>query len=75
MRIPSFVPRCPVCNAKLEGLPFPLPAKGKGKCPATGLYEFEAAILPNKVSKDKNGNIEKVVGWKISGGSAHPSST
>ena len=65
---PSFRPQCPNHHESLEGIPFPMPAKGTGichisKCP----FEFEAEVDSTKVAIDKNGNKMKSVGWKLSG--------
>lgn len=64
---PSFKPKCPVCASTLEGVPFPLPEKGKGRCPSAGYYSFRAEVDNEKMVKDKNGNMEPVKGWKVKG--------
>lgn len=66
--IPSFPVRCPNHGVKLEGMPFPLPARGVGMCPVSGAdFEFEVEIDETKVRVDKNGNSIKEVGWKLTG--------
>ena len=66
---PGYAPQCPNHRCALEGLPFPLPTKGIGKCPISGAdFEFEADVDESKVITDKFGNITKAVGWRISGG-------
>ncbi len=70
MNKPSWKPTCPNHGATLEGMPFPLPAKGTGMCPVSGAYfEFEAEVQDSETSMvvDKNGNKVKKVDWKLSG--------
>lgn len=62
---PSFTPRCPECSSELEGCGFPLPRKGRGKCPAAGYYDFEVEVDDATVVKDKDGNVVKKVGWSL----------
>ena len=64
--IPSFLPECSDCHIPLEGVGFPLPKKGKGRCPNGGLYSFEVETDETKTVKDKFGNPQKVIGWKVS---------
>jgi hypothetical protein len=56
-----FGPMCPVCHIALEGVGFPLPKKGTGRCPNGGLYAFEIETNENEseVKRDKFGNIMK----------------
>lgn len=63
--VPSFTPRCPECNAELEGCGFPLPRKGRGKCPAAGYYEFEVEVDEATTLKNKDGSVTKKVGWAL----------
>lgn len=66
--IPTFVPKCPMCGADLEGLPFPMVPKGVGRCPAGNvMVEFEIDIDEENVVKDKDGNINPSIGWKVTG--------
>ena len=68
MQTPSFGPKCPNHGVFLEGCGFPLPAKGTGKCPVSGAdFDFEAEIDEAKTTLDKNGNVTKSVGWRLTG--------
>lgn len=67
MNTPSWRPKCPVCGSVLEGIPFPMPSKGVGRCPAAGNYEYEADTNNERVGKDKNGNVTKKLDWKVDG--------
>lgn len=63
-------PLCPNHGCPLEGMGFPMPAKGEGMCPVSGAhFAYEVDIDESKVRevKDKNGNITKVSDWKVSG--------
>lgn len=65
--IPKFKPKC-YCGAPLVDLPFPLPAKGIGQCSGAGVpIEFEIEVDETKMVKDINGNLTKVIGWKVTG--------
>ncbi len=64
---PSFTPLCPWCAQPLEGCGFPLPRKGTGRCPAGGIdVNFEVEIDEVETFKDKNGNVQKQMKWKVS---------
>lgn len=66
--IPSHVPKCPNHGSPLEGVGFPIPRKGKGKCPVSGAeFEFEAESDSSVLVKDKFGNLVPKVGWSVSG--------
>lgn len=66
--IPTYKPKCPNHGEPLEGCGFPLPKKGVGTCPVSGCpFEFEIEVDDNQMVKDKNGNMVKAVGWKVSG--------
>jgi len=62
-----FGPMCPICKIKLEGVGFPLPKKGRGRCPNGGMYEFEIETneTETEVKKDKFGNIMKDERYKL----------
>jgi hypothetical protein len=65
---PSYKPVCPNHGEPLEGCGFPLPAKGVGKCPVSGVdFEFEAETDEDKIVTDKFGNVSKSVGWRVDG--------
>jgi len=67
---PSWMPKCPNHGATLEGLPNPIPMKGNGMCPVTGVmfaYEVDAAGETHKMVKDKNGNLVRMPEWKMTG--------
>lgn len=70
MNTPSFKPKCPNHGEILEGCGFPLPKKGTGICPVSGApFDFEVEVdeAPDKMVKDKDGKLVKVVGWKVKG--------
>lgn len=68
MSTPSFSPKCPNHGVALEGCGFPLPAKGTGKCPVSGVdFDFEAEIDESKITLDKDGKATKSHGWVIDG--------
>ena len=70
MNVPSFKPKCPNHGEPLEGCGFPLPKKGTGICPVSGCpFDFEVEIdeNPTEMKKDKDGNMVKAIGWKVSG--------
>jgi len=67
-RPPSFKPRCPNHGEPLDGCGFPMPSKGVGICPVSGVpFEFAVEVDENKTVKDKDGNLVKAIGWKVSG--------
>jgi hypothetical protein len=69
-KVPSWLPKCPVCGETLQGCGFPLPAKGRGFCPGGGgPTNFEAEVDTETLVKDKNGNLAPQVGWKVDGNS------
>ena len=70
MQTPSYKPKCPNHGVALEGCGFPLPKKGVGTCPISKCpFEFEVEVDENPLNmkKDKDGNMVKAVGWKVSG--------
>jgi len=56
-----------MCHIALEGVGFPLPRKGVGRCPNGGLYGFEIETNENEVEvkKDKFGNTMKDEKFKL----------
>lgn len=69
---PSWTPKCPNHHCALEGVGFPLPKKGTGRCPVSGVpFSFEVDqsedVMAGGVKKDKNGNIIKGAQWKVTG--------
>lgn len=65
---PSYTPRCPNHGAPLEGLEFPIPAKGTGICPISKCeFDYEAEVDEQKMVKDKDGNLVPSLDWKVSG--------
>jgi len=65
---PSFRPCCPNHGEPLEGLPFPIPSKGTGKCPVSGCdFDYEVETDQEIVSQDKFGNTTKTLGWNVQG--------
>lgn len=70
VKVPGFKPKCPNHGCPLDGIPWPLPKKGEGMCPVSGAhFAFEAQVdeASTEMEKDKNGNMIKKVGWKLSG--------
>lgn len=68
MKIPTWRPLCPNHSCPLDGIPFPMPAKGEGICPVSGAhFAFEAETDEDKMVQDKFGNITKHVDWKLTG--------
>lgn len=66
--VPSYSPKCPNHNETLDGVPFPMPQKGEGRCPVSGAhFSFEATIDQQKMVKGKDGQMQPEVGWKIEG--------
>ena len=65
---PSYKPVCPNHGEPLEGIGFPMPERGWGKCPVSGVdFEFEASVDEQQVAKDKNGNLTKKPVWEVRG--------
>lgn len=65
---PTTKPVCPNHGEPLEGLPFPMPSKGTGKCPVSGVdFDYEVELDENQVVKDKFGNLTKVPTWEVRG--------
>ncbi len=65
---PSWKPVCPNHNEPLEGVGFPIPAQGVGKCPISGCdFEFAAEVDQDKITLDKFGKPQKTVGWRVEG--------
>ena len=68
MNTPTYRPLCPNHGCPLEDIPFPMPAKGEGVCPISGAhFDFVAEVDEEKISKDKFGNTQKSLGWKVTG--------
>lgn len=72
LRKPKYRPCCPNHGEPLEGLPFPMPNKGIGKCPVSGVdFEFELEIDEDEEKEvvDKFGNKSKVKStkWNVTG--------
>lgn len=68
MRTPTYKPKCPICGSELTGMGFPLPKSGVGYCnTGAGPYKFKAEVDESHMVKDKDGNLEPKVGWKVSG--------
>jgi len=68
MNTPTTGPKCPNHGATLEGIPFPMPSKGKGICPISGVpfdYEVDSTELSEAVDKDGNKTTSKQ--WKLTG--------
>ena len=64
--IPSFKPKCPDCGEQLEGLPFPLPNKGEGRCPVgMCMVTFEVDLTNSTMAKGKDGKLYKTSRWKM----------
>ena len=67
-KMPSFGPKCPNHGCPLTDLPFPLPRKGKAPCAVSRqLFDYEVEVDETKTVVDKDGNVQKAVGWKVSG--------
>lgn len=67
---PSGKPTCPNHGCPLDGLGFPMPAKGIGICPVSGAsFEYEIDLEESKMQnvQDKDGNITKAPSWKMKG--------
>lgn len=59
---------CPNHGEPLEGLPFPVPKKGTGICPVSGVsFDYEAEGDDSRMTTDKFGNPSKVFDWKVTG--------
>lgn len=72
VKVPSWKPKCPNHGCALEGCGFPLPKKGTGKCPVSGVdFDFEVEVDDDKMvggmKKDKDGNMVKGSSWKVVG--------
>lgn len=68
LQTPSFTPICPNHGEPLEGCGFPLPKKGVGICPVSKCsFEFEVELDEAEVVRDKDGGVQKKVGWSITG--------
>lgn len=66
MNIPTTAPCCPNHGEPLEDVGFPIPRKGRGMCPVSGVrFDFEAELNQNATAKDKNGNLVKVATWNV----------
>lgn len=65
---PSGAVKCPNHFCDLEGVPFPLPEKGTGRCPVSGaIFEFEAKLDPLVKIVLKDGTITKKPYWDVRG--------
>ncbi len=68
---PSHRPLCPNHGVPLDGIGFPIPAKGEGQCPVSGvMFAFEVDIQEGEqeMIKDKSGNLKPKPGdWKVTG--------
>lgn len=61
-------PKCPNHGEFLEGIPSPIPAKGEGICPISGVhFEFEAKPETEKQIKDHDGNITNTYEYDVTG--------
>ncbi len=61
-------PSCPNHGEALEGLPFPLPRKGSGICPVSGVpFDFIAETDEESVKVDKNGHMTKQTNYRVEG--------
>ncbi len=65
---------CPNHGEPLEGIGFPMPSKGTGICPVSGVrFDYEVEIDNTEagqvLERDANGNLRKVPGttFKVSG--------
>ena len=68
MTTPTYKPKCPNHGEPLEGCGFPMPSKGTGKCPVSGAdFDFEVEVDEEVMVKDKFGNTQKQVNWKLTG--------
>ena len=59
-----------MCGTPLDGCGFPLPKRGKGRCPRGGIdfaFELEIDESDSAVKKDKQGQLYKEGKWKIAG--------
>lgn len=64
----STKPSCPNHGEPLEGIGFPIPRKGTGTCPISGVpFDFEADFDQHAVIKDKDGNLTKAPIWQMTG--------
>lgn len=65
---PSYRPICPNHNCPLGFVPFPLPKKGEGRCPISGvIFTFEAEVNEQGMKLDKFGVPMKDIKWKVEG--------
>lgn len=68
MSIPTYGPRCPNHGEFLEGIGFPMPKKGTGICPVSKCpFDFEIETDEATMVVDKNGEMQKKVGWSVNG--------
>lgn len=64
----TFGPRCPNHHEILEGIGFPVPKKGTGRCPVSKcMFAFEINMDETTMVKDKEGNMVKDIKWKLEG--------
>jgi hypothetical protein len=72
MEAPIYKPKCPVCSSTLEGVPIPMPIRGRGRCPEGNCYfDFETDHTNKVTLKDKDGNLVKSATWKLQGNDTH----
>lgn len=68
MNPPSFKPTCPNHGEPLEGLPFPLPMKGTGICPISGVpFSYCVKLDEDQIQNDKDGTPQLTRSWKVEG--------
>ena len=73
MTRPSGKPHCPDSHPDVEliDLPFPLPSRGIGTCPVSGVkFAFEIDLTDVEVVYDKFGQPLKRPTWKLTGSEA-----
>lgn len=66
--MPSGKILCPNHGCELEGIPFPVPEKGHGRCPVSmAMFEYESKIDPEMKIQLKDGTVIKGSRWDVSG--------
>ncbi len=67
-RVPVGMPKCPNHDCELEGVPWPLPEKGWGRCPVSGaMFEFEVEQDKEELVQLKAGTMVKKIRWDVRG--------